>query len=433
MTNGYLNRPTETAAAFFAPGWYATGDLGRWRTDGTLEFQRRRDDQVQIRGVRIEPGEIRAAILDHPESSDAAVIVVDGELVGYVVGAVDFTELTERLGARLPQYFVPRRWIRMDRLPLTTNGKLDRTALPAPDGPRRHGGEPTTATERLLHKVWSEVLEVTDLGVDSSFFELGGHSLLAVRLLNRMHAATGMEFTLTAFFRTPTIRALASKIDNAVKVEIEDTAPATYAQRRVLGRHRARADASVYNGITRVDVSGDLDPRTLQAALQRLAQRHSALRTRVFDDRQEVLETVPIDLPITDLPDDETKIHEWCVAAAHPALDLAEAPLWRVRLGRVSPQRWVLVVVVHHAIYDGWSARLFWQELSALYSGAELPAPSGQFSDYARWERANLTGETRTNWKSSGEPHWPAPQSGRTCRPTIPDRRLSPGEAPPTT
>lgn len=415
VTDGYLNRPVETAAAFFAPGWYATGDLGRWRADGSLEFQRRRDDQVQIRGVRIEPGEVREAVLDHPEATEAAVVVIDGELVGYVAGSVNFAELTDGLAARLPQYSVPRRWVRVDRLPLTTTGKLDRTALPAPGGPQR-GTAPADRTQLVLHEVWRDVLEVTDLGVDDSFFELGGHSLLAVRLLNRIRATTGVELTLTEFFRAPTIRALAAEVDAAAKAGIEATAPATFAQRRALGRHLARADASVYNGIARADVFADLDPITLRIALETLAGRHSALRTRVFDDRQEVLEAVPIDLGVTDLPDDESQIHEWCVAAARPALDPAEAPLWRVRLGRVSPRHWVLVVVVHHLVYDGWSARLLWQELSALYSGAELPPPSGQFSDYARWERANLTGRTRTGL----EEFWRTELAGATLRPDLP-------------
>ncbi|NEA36328.1 non-ribosomal peptide synthetase/type I polyketide synthase [Streptomyces sp. SID13031] len=419
VTGGYLNRPVETAAAFFAPGWYATGDLGRWRADGSLEFHRRRDDQVQIRGVRIEPGEIREAVLGHPGATDAAVVVNDGELVGYVVGPVDFTELTDALATRLPQYSVPRRWVRLGRLPLTTTGKLDRAALPAPDGPQRSGA-PVGRTEQVLYDVWRDVLEVTDLGVDDSFFELGGHSLLAVRLLSQIHAATGAELTLTRFFRAPTIRALAAEVDGTAGIDrtagIGATAPATFAQQRALGRHLARADASIYNGITRVDVRTDLDPVRLRTALETLVARHSALRTRVFEDRQEVLGSVPIDLPITDLPDDESRLHEWCVAVAQPALDPAEAPLWRVRLGKVSPQHWVFVIVVHHLIYDGWSARLFWQELSALYSGAELPPPSGQFSDYAHWERASLTGRTRTEL----EGFWRTELAGASLRPDLP-------------
>ncbi len=406
VTDGYLNRPEETAAAFFAPGWYATGDLGRWRADGTLEFHGRRDEQVKIRGVRIEPGEIRAAVLEHPEVTDAAVVVSDGELVGYLVGTVDFASLEAELGTRLPQYLVPRRWVRLDQLPLTSTGKLDRAALPAPEAPRGNAA-PTTDRQRALQAVWCEVLGLTELGVDDSFFALGGHSLLAVRLLNKMREVAGVDLTLTEFFRTPTIRALAEST--------VDTAPATYTQRRVLGRHQTRTDAAIYNGITRVDVTGDLDPETLRTALQAMTARHSALRTRVFEDRQEVLASVPIDLVVEDLPDDEAQIHEWCAGAAWPALDLAQAPLWRIRLGRVPDGRWVLVMVVHHAIYDGWSARLFWEELSALYRGKKLAKPV-QFTDYARWEQANLTGATRSGLES----FWRAELAGASIRPELP-------------
>ncbi|GAB3816388.1 non-ribosomal peptide synthetase/type I polyketide synthase [Kribbella italica] len=420
VTDGYLNRPAETAAAFFAPDSYATGDLGRWRADGALEFHGRRDDQVKIRGARIEPGEIRAAVLDHALVTDAAVLAMDGELVGYIVGPVGFAELTEHLSARLPQYLVPRRWVRLDRLPLASTGKLDRAALPAPDRPRGSAA-PSTPTEHALHAVWCEVLGVDAVGVDDSFFALGGHSLLAVRLLNGVRETTGAELTLTEFFREPTLRAVAragvepSPREEAV-VRSEEAGPLTFAQRRALGRHRARTDATVYNGITRVDVTGDLDPERLRTALQALTDRHTALRTRVFDDQQMVLATVPIALPVHDLPDDEEQIQAWCVAAAQPAMDPEQAPLWRVRIGRVSADRWVLVVVVHHLVYDGWSSRLFWQELSALYAGDELAPATAQFTDYARWERDTLTGETRTRL----ETFWRTTLAGATLRPNLP-------------
>ncbi|ADB35337.1 amino acid adenylation domain protein [Kribbella flavida DSM 17836] len=412
VTDGYLNRSAETAAAFFAPNSYATGDLGRWRADGGLEFHGRRDEQVKIRGARIEPGEVRAAVLDHPLVTDAAVLAVDGELVGYVVGTVGGDELTDHLSAQLPQYLVPRRWVRLDRLPLASTGKLDRAALPAPEN-ARGSATPSTAMEHTLHEVWCKVLGVTAVGVDDSFFALGGHSLLAVRLLNLVRETAGVELTLTEFFRAPTLRAVAAKAQGDVVVE---TAPLTFAQRRVLGRHRSRRDASVYNGITRVDVTGDLNPATLQAALRTLANRHTALRTRIAADRQEVFAAVPITLPVHELPDDESQIQAWCVAAAQPAMDPAQAPLWRVCLGRVSAEHWVLVVVVHHLIYDGWSARLFWQELSALYTGAELAPPTAQLTDYARWERDTLTGETRTQL----EAFWRNELAGASLRPNLP-------------
>ncbi|MFI7061273.1 MupA/Atu3671 family FMN-dependent luciferase-like monooxygenase [Kribbella sp. NPDC050124] len=428
VTDGYLNRPEETATAFFAPNWYATGDLGRWRSSGELEFHGRADDQVQLRGIRVEPGEIRAAVLDHPAIEDAAVVVNDGELVGYTVGSVEHAELTEYLAMRLPQYLVPRRWVRLDRLPLTTTGKLARSALPAP-AEARSAVAPATPLERVVRDVWCDVLERMELGVTDSFFELGGHSLLAVRLLNRIREATGIDLTLTEFFRAPTVRAVAAlgqaavvpaagQVSEPVAGEgpVVDVAPLTFAQQRALGRHRARRDASVYNSLSRVDVTGPLDPEALRDALQGVVQRHGALRTRVFEDRQEVLDAVEVALPVTDLPDDEDQIHAWCAETARPALEPTQAPLWRVRLGRVSANRWVLVVAVHHLINDGWSARLFWEDLSALYRGAELPPPSAQYTDYARWERASLTGSTRAKL----ETFWRDELAGASLRPALP-------------
>lgn len=435
VTDGYLNRPEETAAAFFAPSCYATGDLGRWRPSGELEFHGRVDDQVQLRGIRVEPGEVRAAVLGHPAIADAAVVVSDGELIGYTVGSVDHAELTDYLATRLPQYLVPRRWVGLDRLPLTTSGKLDRSALPAP-ADSRVAVAAATPLEHVVHKVWCDVLERTELGVTDSFFELGGHSLLAVRLLNRIREATGIDLTLTAFFRAPTVRSVAAlgdarTADTQVAAEVGEgrartvgehpvgvveVAPLTFAQQRALGRHRARRDASVYNALSRVDVTGPLDPEALRTALRGVVERHGALRTRVFEDRQEVMAAVQVALPVTDLPDDEDRIRAWCTETARPALEPSEAPLWRARLGRVSANRWVLAVAVHHVIYDGWSARLFWQDLSALYRGAELPPLSAQYTDYARWERASLTGRTRAEL----EAFWRDELDGASLRPALP-------------
>ncbi len=408
VTDGYLNRPAETAAAFFAPGWYATGDLGRWRSDGTLEFHGRVDDQVQLRGIRIEPGEVRAAILDHPDVSAAAVVVLDGELVGYTVGGVDHGKLTDYLAERLPRYLVPRRWVSLEQLPVTTTGKLDRNALPAPTTGQAKVA-PATAAETAAHAVWCEVLERTDLGVTDSFFELGGHSLLAVRLLNRLREATATDLTLSEFFRAPTIRALAAQAGPEV-------APLTIGQRRGLRLTRRRADPSIYSTPVRVDIMGGLDPERLRHALQELAQRHGALRTRVLEDRQEVLPTVVVALPVEDLPDDEERIRDWCRAIAKPALDLGEAPIWRARLGRVSADRWVLALAVNHIVFDGWSQGVFWSELSALYRGDELAGPGAQYADYARWEQESLTGTNRAKL----EAFWRDELAGATVRPALP-------------
>ncbi|MEV0284640.1 MupA/Atu3671 family FMN-dependent luciferase-like monooxygenase [Kribbella sp. NPDC050820] len=406
VANGYLNRPEETAKAFYEPGWYASGDLGRWRADGALEYLGRIDDQVQLRGVRVEPGEVRAAVQGHPAVTEAAVVVLDGELVGYTVGAVNPEELMEYLAARLPRYLVPRRWVSLERLPLTTTGKLDQAALPAPVAVEANV-PPATPLESAVHAVWCEVLERAEIGVTDSFFDLGGHSLLAVRLLNRLRDATSIELTLSEFFRSPTIRGVAGG---------SEVAPVTVAQRRCLELVRRRADASIYNTPARVDIHEPLDPERLRRALERLVQRHSALRTRVLEDRQEVLASVEVALPVEDLPDDEDHIHAWCVATARPALEPSQAPLWRARLGRVSANRWVLVVAIHHIIFDGWSARLFWDELSALYGDAELAPPTAQYTDYARWEHGTLSGPTRGELDG----FWRAELAGATVEPALP-------------
>ncbi|MFG1813954.1 MupA/Atu3671 family FMN-dependent luciferase-like monooxygenase [Kribbella sp. NPDC049174] len=425
VANGYLNRPEETAKAFYAPGWYASGDLGRWRADGALEYHGRIDDQVQLRGVRVEPGEVRAAVQGHPAVTEAAVIVLHGELVGYTVGVVEHEELMEYLAARLPRYLVPRRWVSLERLPLTTTGKLDQAALPAPVAVQANV-PPATPLESTIHAVWCEVLERTEIGVTDSFFDLGGHSLLAVRLLNRLRDATDLELTLSEFFRSPTIRAVAGRSEPTVEpepvepepVEPEpvEVAPLTLNQRRCLELVRSRADASIYNSPARVDVNGSLDPERLRRALEGLVQRHSALRTRVLEDRQEVMAAVEVALPVEELPADEDHIRAWCLATARPALEPSQPPLWRARLGRVSADHWVLVVAVHHIVFDGWSARLFWDELSSLYCGAELSPPSAQYTDYARWERDTLTGSTRAELDG----FWRTELAGSTVQPALP-------------
>ena len=380
VANGYLNRPAETAAAFVEPGTYRTGDLGRWRADGTLEFLGRTDAQVKIRGLRIEPGEIRHALLGVPGVRDAAVAVHADELVGYVVTDLDPASVGETLARSLPAHLVPRRWVRLDALPLTPSGKLDHAGLPAPVAAAHT--PPGTPTERSLHALWCAELAVREAGVDESFFELGGHSLTVARLLNKVREQWGVEYPMAEFFRRPTIRGMAAVLDGV------ESAPLTCAQRRLWHRHHARTDPSIYNGLSVVDIEGELDPDRLRHALDSLVRRHAALRTRVFATHQEVVAPFAVDLVEVDLAADE--VAQWSVDLARPAFDLTVAPLFRVGLARITGRRWALAVVVHHMIFDGWSAKLFWQELTASYDGAELAAAPTQYPDYARWEQAAL-------------------------------------------
>ncbi|MGI5506253.1 MupA/Atu3671 family FMN-dependent luciferase-like monooxygenase [Lentzea sp. CA-135723] len=390
VADGYLGRPDETAAAFVAPARYRTGDLGRWRADGELEFLGRTDDQVKIRGNRVEPGETRHALLRLPGVRDAAVVVRDGELVAYVVTDDDPAGLETALARQLPPAQVPHRWVRLDRLPVNTSGKLATRELPAP--PLAAPTPPATELERTLHALWQNVLGRDDIGADQSFFALGGHSLTMVRLLNEISAHTGARIPMAEFLLNPTVRGVAARL--------VDRAPMTLAQQRLRQRHEARADSSVYNIPFRLDVDGPLDVEALRRAFEELTRRHAALRTRFPGAQQEVLPHLPVTVEVEDLPDDEARCQDWVLDQARTEFDLATAPLFRVRAGRINDDRWVLAVVFHHLIFDGWSAGVLWQELQALYEGIPLPPPSAQFPDHARRERASANNELESFWRT---------------------------------
>ncbi|GGW82893.1 non-ribosomal peptide synthetase/type I polyketide synthase [Streptomyces lomondensis] len=410
VAHGYHDRPAETAAAFLDDGaggvLYRTGDLGRWRTDGTLEYRGRADDQVKIRGHRVEPGEVQAALMALPAVRDAAVLPRrdrhgDTELVAYVVPAepTPWLQVRTALSATLPDHLVPRRWVTLDRLPVNASGKLDRTALPEPmdesADPAR--SEPTTALERTLHDLWCEELDTRPVPVTVPFFELGGHSLSAIRLLNRMRETAHIDLTMADFFLDPTIRGIAAR------ARVVDTAPMPSTLRRLWRRHHALPDPSVYNIAHRMDLRGDLDPDALHQALTDLVTRHHALRSRPVrrqDGRYEVevLAEVPVDLPINDLRahagDTEGTVDRWCREQVSAPFAMDQPPLFRFRLARLAPDHWVLVTVFHHAVCDGWSLDLIRRDLETLYNARRSgttphsPTPQAQFTDFARSEHS---------------------------------------------
>ncbi|MET9969600.1 thioesterase domain-containing protein, partial [Streptomyces sp. NPDC006356] len=236
MGRGYHRQPGLTADRFVAdpygaPGsrMFRTGDLVRWNPDGQLEYVGRGDDQIKVRGFRIEPGEIEAALMACPGVVQAVVVPREGrgtgkQLIGYVTTAPDREEVTadilrEHLTGRLPAYMVPAAFVVMDRLPLTPNGKLDRSALPEPDIARGAGRAPRTPQEEVLCGLFAEVLGVDELGIDDSFFDLGGHSLLVTRLTRRILALLGVEVPIRAVFENPTVSGLAQQLAGGTGAE----------------------------------------------------------------------------------------------------------------------------------------------------------------------------------------------------------------------
>ncbi|WP_433225118.1 phosphopantetheine-binding protein [Microtetraspora malaysiensis] len=229
VARGYLGRPARTAAAFVPdPGGppgarrYRTGDRARWRPDGRLEFLGRIDDQLKVRGFRIEPGEVEARLLDHPEVGQAFVTVRAERLVAYVTGTAGHEELRAHVARTLPRHLVPTAWVTLDALPLTARGKIDRTALPEPERASAPADVlPRTDAEKLVAGIWEELLGVPGVGAFDDFFALGGHSLFATRVAARLRRTTGVEVPVRTVFEARTVAELASAVEDLLIAELD--------------------------------------------------------------------------------------------------------------------------------------------------------------------------------------------------------------------
>ena len=420
LARGYWGQPGLTAERFVADPFgpagsrmYRTGDVGRWSRSGCLEFLGRVDDQVKVRGHRVEPGEIVAVLLGLSEVRQAAVILRedrpgDHRLVAYVVPAddsdLDTALLRQLVASTLPDYMVPAGFVLLGALPVTVNGKLDRTRLPAPDyGTGEACRAPRTPQEEVLCGIFAEVLGATRVGVDDSFFDLGGHSLLAARLIARVRAVLGAELDLRAVFDTPTVAALTNRLTSSNRPELTSTArparvPLSSGQQRLWFLHRSEP-GTTYNVPLVLRLSGALDRDALLAAVGDVVERHEPLRT-VFPDEagepyQRVLSGVAPWTRIVEVDRDELDA-ELAAGAGHVFDLVAEAPM-RATLFAVSPSEHVLLLLFHHIAVDGWSTTPLLRDLGEAYSSrvggevapqwASLPI---QYADYALWQRELL-------------------------------------------
>ncbi|WP_439676218.1 amino acid adenylation domain-containing protein [Embleya sp. MST-111070] len=436
LARGYLGRPDLTAARFvacpFEPSgarMYRSGDLGRWRSDGTLEYLGRADEQVQLRGFRIEPGEIATVLGRHPRVAEAAVVARedrpgDQRLVAYVVlrdDAGDGPEATAEPGAelrafvgeRLPDYMVPAAVVRLAALPLTANGKLDRRALPAP-AYATSASAPRTREEELLCGVFAEVLGLERVGVEDDFFALGGHSLLATRIVNRVRAELGAELRIRDLFEASTPARLAQRLPGAERGRAPLVAgprpaslPLSYAQQRLWFIERLGAPDGLYNIPLAVRLSGPLDVAALQGALRDVVARHEALRT-VFPPRatagddgagpaeQRVLAPADALVPMPVSETTEERLPAALAAEAARGFDLETRIPVRAGLFALGPEEHVLLLVVHHIAADWWSLAPLTRDLTECYRARrtgrapELPSLPVQYADYALWQRELL-------------------------------------------
>lgn len=441
---GYLNRPELTAERFIADPFsqnpdariYRTGDVGRWRADGNIEFLGRNDHQVKIRGYRIELGEIELQLLKHPTVREAAVVArqQQGEpgerhLVAYYTVAGGETresstaQLRRYLEAQLPPYMVPTAFVRLERLPLTPNGKVDRKALPAPQHETYARGAyeaPCGVVEEAIAAIWEEVLKVQPVGRNGDFFALGGHSLLATQVASRIRRALGVELSLRTLFEARTIAALAAHID-AGRTEgrvgalppidaapRERPLPLSFSQRRMWFMQQLEPSSTAYNMPFAIRIRGELDTRALAGAIEAMVARHEAFRTtfsiRDGEPVQTIHASVPAELRQIDLSQRGTReaaeeAAQLFRAESMQPFDLALGPLHRLLLARLGPSDHMLLWLIHHAIGDLWSMAVLMREFQQLYRAlrcgemaALAPLPI-QYSDFAVWQRRHMSGE----------------------------------------
>jgi amino acid adenylation domain-containing protein len=460
IAHGYVNRPTITAERFVPDPFsgtcgsrlYRTGDLGRWLPDGTIEFLGRADHQLKIRGFRVELGEIEARLHQHPAVRDGVVVARgegagDKQLVVYWVAREEVASdaLRAYLSEHLPEYMVPAAFVRLEAMPLTPNGKVDRRALPAPeiDAYRTQSYEPPAGnTETALAAIWSEVLGVEQVGRHDNFFDLGGQSLLAVRTLSRVRHVLQVSIPLGSLFEGPVLRDFARTVDSAAQVQLPAIEPASrdvplplsFAQQRLWFLDRLGDVDRAYQIQKRMCLRGALDADALRRALNRIVVRHEALRTTfpAIDGRPEQ-RLVPPDESAFDLSEYDVRgatnpDAELCRLLDEPRFDLAAGPLIRGRLIRLADDEHVLSVTFHHIVSDGWSIGVFFRELRLLYDAFRrgepdpLPRLSVQYADYAAWQRHALAGaalEAQVN-------HWRETLAGAPERLELPTDRPRP-------
>jgi amino acid adenylation domain-containing protein/non-ribosomal peptide synthase protein (TIGR01720 family) len=435
LARGYLNRPDLTAERFLpdpfgAPGdrLYRTGDLGRFRSGGALEFAGRTDDQVKLRGFRVEPGEISSLLLQHPAVREALVLAMafgdlpDKRLVAYVTGApgktLDERELHRFLEVRLPEYMLPAAFVVLGEMPLSPGGKIDRRALPPPDQAHPRASAyvaPGTPVEEMLAGLWAELLGRDRIGVHDDFFELGGHSLLAAQITWRAAKMFQVNLPVTTLFEAPTIAEMAAALEGAMASEQADLPPIrpasggsrsshpplSFAQERLWFLDQMFPGSSTYNMPFSIRLRGRLDVPALRRTLTEIVRRHEILRT-VFPSRngqpeQSVRPPHDWTLPVVDLTGlagpQEAEVRRIDREEATRPFDLMrELPLRAtlVRLGRESHQA---LFTMHHIASDGWSMRVLIREVREIYnafsSGEPCPlAPLPvQYADFAAWQR----------------------------------------------
>ncbi|MQU57095.1 amino acid adenylation domain-containing protein [Pseudomonas helleri] len=432
LARGYLERPGLTAERFIAdplgePGarLYRTGDQVRWNRDGALDYLGRLDQQVKLRGFRVEPQEIEARLLAQTEVAQAAVLIRDTQagpqLIGYYTaldGALPEAEhsvqLKAALAAELPDYMVPAQLLRLERMPLSPSGKLDRRALPEPVWHMREHVEPQTELQQRIAAIWREVLGQARIGLNDDFFALGGHSLLATQIVARVRQACDVELALRILFEASELGAFVEQVaqiqasgqrNTQRPIQLADRSQPvalSYSQQRMWFLWHMEPDSPAYNVGGMARLTGLLDVERFEAALQALLLRHETLRTtfpsvngvpcqQVHRDTR--LSLGWLDLSALDCAAREQRLQVLADSEAHQPFDLERGPLLRAHMVKAAAREHYFVLTLHHIVTEGWAMDIFARELGELYeafvddrSSPLLPL-AVQYLDYSVWQR----------------------------------------------
>ena len=435
VARGYWNRPRLTAASFLPNPFsvnpsgrmYRTGDVVRRLADGSLMYGGRRDRQIKIRGVRIEPGEVETVLSDHPSVKQAIVEPYkesDGRhrLAAYVVlkneESLVGMHVLHFLRQRLPDAMVPSSVVFLDAIPQTPQGKVDRKALPSPEASRRgltqNPARPRNKEERVMRELWEEVLGIAPIGVEENFFDLGGDSFLATTLIMRIRRDQKAGVSIRTILDYPTIEGLTAHLRQVSqnvphdqrgvipRVSRDRVIPLSFSQERIWYFHQLHPAVPAYHFGMRMDVQGHLNVEALKRSLQEVVRRHEIYRTTIASHdgmpTQHIHDVPSVEVPFTDLSrlsesartaETERYINEFL----QQPFDLSCLPLVRWSLLQLAPDHHVFIHAEHHMVHDGWATDVFVQELFELYNAfsqgkpSPLSDPPIQYADFTCWQR----------------------------------------------
>ncbi|PYG84940.1 surfactin family lipopeptide synthetase A [Ruminiclostridium sufflavum DSM 19573] len=421
LASEYINDETLTQSKFipnpFVPGekMYRTGDLSRWFVDGNLEFLGRSDFQVKIRGYRIELGEIESCLLQQDGIKESIVIDIEQNgtkcLCAYYTAnnTIETGKLKSLLSKQLPDYMIPTYFMKIEKIPMTSNGKVDRKQLPKPKAETDLSicyEAPTNEVQKQIFDIWKEVLECSDFGINDNFFMIGGHSLRATVVTGRIHKLLNVDIPLKELFATPTINGLANYVinnreigENVYEVIPKIPEASCYevgpAQSYILSYHNDQR-VTVFNEARVMEVEGKLDYAKVEKAFKQLIVRQELLRSRFIkaDGRyvQEIFDAEEIEFKVKIVEEtDPVKVRYLIDHFVRP-FKINQAPLFEVEIIRISDDKNILMFNVDHTIFDAVSLTIFVKEFCQLYEGKYLQPLRIQYRDYSAWKIKRLMG-----------------------------------------